>query len=46
MVADEKEKQVKPANPEEMVIQSTDVSLLSEEENKGIGYEIIANING
>ena len=46
MILDEKEMQANPASPEEMVIQSTDVSLLSEEENKGIGYEIIANING
>ncbi len=46
MVMDEKEKLENPVNSEEMVIQSTDVSLLSEEENKGISYEIIANING
>ncbi|WP_155830555.1 hypothetical protein [Butyrivibrio sp. NC3005] len=36
-VNDSQEKAIKS---EEIQIQSTDVSLLSEEENKGIGYEI------
>ncbi len=45
MALEEKNKQEIPVNPEEMLIQNTDVSLLSEEENKGIGYEIIANLN-
>lgn len=42
MIQDGGKKQDRPVEPEEIQIQSTDVTLLNEEENKGLGYDIIA----